>query len=171
MKTIKTSWNSGNFTLTHSVEATDEMVQVFAEKGLLWFAQRNREHDVVLGAFESVDGKNKRRKGFSRGDVGFTSAMANSLSKAYTKLGEKDATFDVTTTVGEYIRDVADSKFTEETAIASRHESAGDLEEWLEAKCDYVGETHGEDGEFAVEMLRAVRTFKIARLAALREDL
>ncbi len=76
--------------------------------------------------------------------------------------------------------EVADSKFTEETEIVSRHESAGDLDEWLEGTVGYGkvidGEldlpTHTEDGTaFAVEMLRAVRGYKIRRMAELKKGI
>lgn len=169
MKTIKTNWNSGNFSLSHEVECSDDQVLLLAEKGLLWYMQRNRQHDVVLGAFETVNGKQVRRKAFKRGDVGYGKPLADKLTAAYGEVSLSDAEVDklpVDTAVGEYIRDVTDSKFTEETAIASRHESAGDLEDWLKAKCKFEGDTHGDDGEYSAEMLRAVRGYKLEVLRA-----
>lgn len=175
MNTIKCSWNSGNFTLSHEVKVDDKGTLALAEKGLLWHMQRNREHDVVLGAMTNdrklarKDAKGNgpwRKEGFKRGDVGYSPELAEKLQATYAAFGDEGAEIDVLTTVAEYIRDVADSKFTEETAIATRHESANDLEVWLKEKCKYEGETHGEDGEFDVAMLRSIRALKLEVLRA-----
>lgn len=170
---IKTQWNSGNFSLSHQVEATEEQVLALAEKGLLWYMQRNREHDEVLGAFEKQGDKQVRRKGFKRGDVAFAVPMAMALKAAYGDIVVGEAgKLAVDTMVGEYLRETgADSKFTEERAIAGRHESKGDLEEWLMEKCEFAEATHGEDGEYSVEMLRAVRAYKLQVLRASAAEL
>lgn len=159
---INTKWNSGNFSLTHGVEVDEAGLLALAEKGLLWFMQRNREHDGVLGAFERVGGKSVRRKGWKRGDVAYGLPMATALKAVYGELKLSGSKLPVVTEVSEYIREVgADSKFTEERQIAGRHESKGDLEEWLLEKCEFADATHGEDGEYSVEMLRAVRAYKL----------
>lgn len=163
MQKIKTQWNSGNFSLSHQVEATEEQVLALAEKGLLWYMQRNREHDVVLGAFEKQGDKQVRRKGFKRGDVAYAPNLAVELKAVYEELKlDENSKLPVMTDVVEYLRETgADSKFTEERQIAGRHESKGDLEEWLMEKCEFAEATHGEDGEYSVEMLRAVRAYKL----------
>lgn len=167
MNTIKTQWNSGNFSLSHEVEVDEVGTLALAEKGLLWHMQRNREHDAVLGAFEQVAGKSVRKKGFKRGDVSYSTNLADKLQAVYGKFGEKGQEVKVTTAIVEYLREAgADSKFTEETAIATRHESANNLEEWLKSKCKYEGETHGEDGEYDVAALRAIRAYKLEVLRA-----
>lgn len=163
MTKINTKWNSGNFSLTHEVEVDEAGLLALAEKGLLWFMQRNREHDGVLGAFEKQGDKQVRRKGWKRGDVAFDKPTADDLKAVYGELKLSESSkLPVVTEVGEYVRETgADSKFTEERAIAGRHESKGDLEEWLLEKCSYAEDTHGEDGEYSVEMLRAVRGYKL----------
>lgn len=170
---IKTQWNSGNFSLSHQVEATEEQVLALAEKGLLWYMQRNREHDEVLGAFEKQGDKQVRRKGFKRGDVLYDKGTADDLKAVYGEVALSESSkLPVETDVVEYIRETgADSKFTEERAIAGRHESQGDLEEWLMEKCEFAEATHGEDGEYSVEMLRAVRTYKLEVLRARAAEL
>lgn len=163
MQKINTKWNSGNFSLSHGVEVDEVGLLALAEKGLLWFMQRNREHDGVLGAFEQVGGKSVRRKGWKRGDVAYGLPMATALKAVYGELKLTESSkLPVTTEVGEYIREAgADSKFTEERAIAGRHESKGDLEEWLLEKCEFADATHDAEGEYSVEMLRAVRGYKL----------
>lgn len=162
MQKINTKWNSGNFSLSHGVEVDEVGLLALAEKGLLWFMQRNREHDGVLGAFEKVEGKSVRKKGWKRGDVAYSQPLATALKGVYGEMELSGNKLPVVTEVGEYIREAgADSKFTEERAIAGRHESKGDLEEWLLEKCEFADATHGEDGEYSVEMLRAVRAYKL----------
>lgn len=71
--------------------------------------------------------------------------------------------------VTEYVGgEPAALKYKAEREKASAHESAGDLEEWLEAKVGFTGETHGADGEFSREMLHAikVKVDEIAKAAA-----
>lgn len=165
---VVTSWNSGNFSLRHEVEVGPEQVAALASDGLLYRMQRNREHDEVLGAFTKDGEKKVRKPKWKRIDVGYDAGLAAKLKGVY----GGDEAMPVVTEVTEYIREAgADSKFTEEIAIAGRHESAGDLAEWLLEKCDYVGDTHGDDGEYHAEMLRAVRGYKLKRLAALKADI
>lgn len=169
---IKADWNSGNFSLAHEVEVSEAQVAELASDGLLYRMQRNREHDEILGAFEKVGDKKVRRKAWKRIDVGYDATLASKLVKSYGEVKFEGDIIPVVTAITEYVRDGgADSKFTEETAIAVRHESAGDLEEWLKATVGYAGDTHGEDGEYDAGMLRAVRGYKLARLAAMRGEL
>lgn len=169
---IKADWNSGNFSLNHEVEVTEGQVAELASDGLLYRMQRNREHDEILGAFEKVGDKKVRRKAWKRIDVDYADNLAKALVASYGSVKFGETAIPVATAITEYIRDGgADSKFTEETAIASRHESAGDLEEWLKATVGYAGDTHGEDGEYDAAMLRAVRGYKLAKLAAMRGEL
>lgn len=169
MKTAKAEWNSGNFTLTHSVELTEEQAQVFLDKGLLWYMQRNREHDVVLGAFEKKGDKMVRKDKWSRGDVEFSQELASKLIVAYSEIpfGADGESIEVDSNVVEYTREGAALKYRDAKEIASRHESAGDLESWLKSK-GYEGETHGPDGEFLPAMLAAVHKVWTAHLAAQR---
>lgn len=164
---IKASWNSGNFTLAHTAEVDDVGLAALAEKGLLWHAQRNGEHDKALGSMETVDGREKRKTGWKRGDVGYSASGASALVTAYAELGDLEA---VETVVTEYVREEG-AKFVDEKAGMLKHESAGDLEAWLKTSCGYSGATHGEDGEYSVDALRAVRVRRLALQAEMLKGL
>ena len=116
-----------------------------------------------------VNGKRKRKDKWKRNDVDFSPSVADSLQAALSKLAMPDSEIPLAVDVDvlEYIRDVAESKFTEERALMTRHESANDLEEWMESKVKFLGDTHGDDGEFNIDALKAVREFKKAALAGL----
>lgn len=165
---INTQYNSGNFTLSLSAEVSEEMKEKLASLGLRYLAQRNTEHDKVLGGFETgKDGKVKRKAGWKRGDVGYDPVLAAKLAKSYLELSLPDSEekIEVEPVVTEYIREAADSKFTEERAIASRKESKGSLEAWAAARG--VTETHTEDGEdYSPELLRKIREVKLAAIRA-----
>lgn len=173
---IQATWNSGNFTLKHEAEVDDKQLLALARNGLIWNAQRNRDHDTVLGIVRKDGKKTVRVEGqkadgskgkLARIDVPYSDDLAAKLATAYAGFElEGEVKLPIVTDVTEYIRDVADSKFTEERELMSRHESEDDLEAWLTDKVGYDGATHGDDGEFAVEALRAVRKYKLAALAA-----
>lgn len=162
-----TKWNSGNFTLTHSAEIPEAMIPAVLSIGILWLAQRNREHDVVLGAFEKVNGKNKRKAGFKRGDVAFTPALALALKAGYednfvVENGEAKLKLDVQTFVEEYVRDTAEAKFAFEREVATARESLpqAEFDKWLEGIRAYgeFADTHTADGEdYSKEFLLAIR--------------
>lgn len=168
MKTITTKWNSGNFSLSHSAEVDDATMELLAAQGLLWFAQRNREHDKVLGAFHAVNGKQVRIKDWKRGDVDYSTADGAKLKAVYGSFDVSDTVkLPIVTEVGEYVRDVAEPKYAAAKAAMARHESADDLEAWLEGKIGFKGEPHGADGEYNVEALKAIDGFVKAQLAAI----
>lgn len=168
MTTITTKWNSGNFALTHEATVDEAGLLTLASQGLLWFAQRNREHDKVLGAFETVSGKQKRKDGWKRTDVDYTVDGANKLKGVYGEFEIAEGVkLPVATTVAEYIRDVAEPKYANAKAAMARHESADDLEVWLATKIGFAGATHGEDGEYNVEALKAIDAFVKAQVAAI----
>jgi hypothetical protein len=170
MKTIEAKSTVGNFLVNCKAEVTEEQFAYFASKGLLWTMQRQTEVDKVLGAFTTgADGKSKRKDKWTRNSVDYSADMGRKLHTVFASLAMPDEMPDTVTTadVIEYIRDVAESKFTEERALMTRHESANDLEEWLESKVKFLGDTHGDDGEFNIDALKAVREFKKAALAGL----
>lgn len=156
MNTIKTEWNLGNFTVALSADVDDGELKYLASKGLLWLGQRQSQVDRTLGGYNG----DKRIKGFKRGDVEYTPTLAKNLEADFADLEVKDE-FQVSPTVvvTEYIRETAEPKYKREKEVALRHESKGDLEEWLAAKVGYTGETHSEDGEYHVDMLRELKVF------------
>lgn len=166
---VNTNWNLANFSVSLSVEANEALQKTLMEYGVRYFGQRNSEVDKILGGFETVNGKSKRKANWKRSEVAYTAELAQALAKSFEKLsGPDELVIPAEVEISEYVReDKVDSKFTEEKEIVGRHESADDLETWLVDKVKYTGDTHGDDGEYAIEMLRAVRAFKIARLREL----
>lgn len=170
MKKVTTEWNLGNYNVSLTAEVSEEVFQICANYGARWLGQRNTEVDKILGAFTQKDGKDVRIPGWKRSEVGFDEGLARKLEKSFAELsfpkdGENAAVavaFDVA--ISEYIREAKALKYTEEKEIAGRHESKGDLEEWLSGTVKYDGDTHGEDGEYAPAMLSAIRAYKLARL-------
>lgn len=169
----------GNFEVTIEIEIPDEQLSPLARalmvKGNRWLAQRNREVDTILGGTKRVPAKRggtklERVSGWTRTDCPYSESKAKELGKSFEELQfpDEDAMPNIKVakvTVAELIRDQKDSKFTEEKAMVLNHESTlNDLEVWLKTKVGYEGDTHGEDGEYAVEMLRAVGAYKRAKL-------
>jgi hypothetical protein len=169
---ITHDWNSGNFSLSHSAEVTQEQLVTLASKGLLWHAQRNRKHDEVLGAFHTVDGKQKRKDKWKRNDVVFAGDMADRLADVYREFeiaeGEK---LRIDTIVGEYTRETAALVYRDARNLLERKESdpkIADLQSWLAEFCGYTGPTHTEDeSDYAQAALVAVNAEIKRRLAAL----
>jgi hypothetical protein len=180
MKTIEVESTVGNFLVRCKAEVTDNQFAYFASKGLLWAMQRQSEVDKVLGAFTTdislahftAKGKGPwRKKDWTRNSVDYSADKAGKLQAVFANLAMPDDLPALATTaeVLEYIRDVAESKYRDEKAIMSKHESKGDLEEWLAERIGYTAETHGEDGEFSVKALGAIRAYIKAELAKLSE--
>lgn len=172
-KVISTQWNLGNFTVSLTTDVEDAMIQRLAGLGLRFLGQRNTEVDKILGGFEIVNGKQKRKALWKRNEVNFTPALAEELATSFSMaelplIGEeKEAVrLKVESAVSEYQREAAALVFKDAKAIALRHESAGDLDKWLADKCKFTGETHGADGEYAAPMLQAVHSYWKAVQAA-----
>lgn len=167
MNTIKTEWNLGNFTVALSAEVDDSQLRYLASKGLLWLGQRQSKVDKTLGGYNG----DKRIKGFKRSEVSYTPTLAKGLTADFETLEvEDEISLTPSVVVTEYIRETAEPKYKREKEVAGRHESKGDLEEWLADKVGYTGDTHGEDGEYSTEMLSKLKTFLDAALAkAMRE--
>lgn len=167
---LNTVWNCGNFTLEHVAEVGDKLRDVLAGIGLRSVCQRNPEIDKVLGGFETVGGKSVRRKAYKRGDVAFSPGLAARLAASFFHIRAEGIELDVATQARLYVPTDSDPKFSEEREIMARHESkSGDasapgpeqeLAVWLGATVGFEGSSHGEDGEFSLEALAAVRSFK-----------
>ena len=169
MKKVTTESTLGNYEAIVSVDADEILQGILLPLGLKYVLQRQQSIDTTLGAFQMVNGKRKRKDKWKRNDVDYSTSVADSLQAALSKLAMPDSEIPLAVDVDvlEYIRDVAESKFTEERALMTRHESANDLEEWMESKVKFLGDTHGDDGEFNIDALKAVREFKKAALAGL----
>jgi len=121
---ITHDWNSGNFTLSHSADITQEQLVTLASKGLLWHMQRNRKHDEILGAFETVNGKSKRKAGWKRNDVAYDSALASKLKESYSRLEIADGVFvPIETAIEEYTREAATLVYRDARNLLERKES------------------------------------------------
>lgn len=175
MKIQETS-QVGNFLVGVTVEVAgefDKPAQAILAKGVRWLMQRKGGVDELLGGMvpgTAKSGKPRmvRREKWTRNDTPYGDLLAQKLQMHFATLeypGEDEmaAVVCAEVSVTEYIRDVAESKFNDERVIASNHESKNDLEEWLEKTVGYTGATHGEDGEFEVGMLRAIRGYKLAK--------
>lgn len=165
---IEVKSNYGNFDYRLTAEVGDSVnaeTVSLCKQGLLNIAYRvaGSAVDKALGV------KERKAVNYSEADAERINAAVSGKLK---ELEAKDSTlkalemsFAVT---GEHEWGATvESKFTEEKKLAERHESADDLEEWLEGRCGYGGQTHGEDGEYHPAMLAAIRVYKIRMLKEL----
>jgi hypothetical protein len=170
MNNVNTNWNLGNFTVSLASEVSDDVRDTLASLGLRFLGQRNTEVDKILGAFETVNGKAKRKAGWKRNEVPYDPALASALAKSFETLALPDSEEKVkaASSVLEYIRDTVESKFTEERAIAESIESASDEEQsaalsrirWTTG----IDSIHTEDGEdYSREFLMAIRARKLEK--------
>lgn len=169
MKKITTESTLGNYKAIVSVNADEALQEKLLPLGLKYVLQRQTTIDKILGAFVTdADGKAKRKNKWTRNSVDYSADMASKLRSGLSTLAMPDETnLTVDAEIFEYVREVAESKFTSEKAAMSRHESANDLEAWLAEKIGYAGESHGEDGEFHPDALRAIRDYVKAETAKL----
>jgi hypothetical protein len=168
---VNTEWACGNYQIALLADVSPEQFQTLANLGLRYLGQRNSDVDKILGAFVTNEktGKAERIKGWKRNSVAFMPTLAEKLKTSFQALELSEGNV-VSSEVGitEYVPTVGESKYSEEKDIVGRHESAGDLEEWLKTKVGFEGETHTEDGEsFSPAMLQKVREYKKAALAAM----
>jgi hypothetical protein len=187
-KKVTSKWNCGNFTLEHSAEVPEEMVDALLSVGLLHVVQRDVRIDRILGVMQmDSDGKWKPtlgpdKKRLRRAEVDFDEVKATAFTSSLTEYEVGEKKLAVATVASEYTRTEADSKFVFETKLLTKHESADDLEEWLaqdfivdpatKIRYDapaYAGPTHGEDGEFAIDALRNARA-KVRVIDAARAE-
>lgn len=184
MKTVKTSWNLGNFTVALEAQVTPEQEEILLSRGLLHAAQRVSEVDFALGiAYKDgkktvrKDGKDGRPK-VTRNDVPYSDTLRDKLAEVFTGIEIAEAkgtapavTLATTPVITVYDRDDSTSKEARDMALRSisAHESAGDLEEWLAVKADYSGPTHTDDGEnYHPDAIAAVIPLARARIAEIK---
>lgn len=175
MKTVKTVWNLGNFTVALDSEVTDDIFARLASLGLRFLGQRNTEVDKILGGFTVVGGKSKRIPGWKRNAVEYDATLASKLCLSFAKLelpiadGEKEApVVEANADVVRYEREAAALQYRDAKEIASGKESKGTLEAWLFEKASYSGPTHGEDGEYSPVMLAAIHKVWVAHQSAMK---
>ncbi len=149
--------NIGNFTVEVEVDAD---AQVLANLGARWLVQRQSSIDKVLGGFrKNAKGKSERIAGWKRTDVDYSPEMATKLQTALGKLAMPDSEeeLDATAVVTEYLREAVEKKYADaKRFIAAAESSAEGLAVWAKRKYGFEGETHGEDEEYAVELVKAV---------------
>ena len=157
---ITTESTLGNYKAIISVDANEALQAKLLPLGLKYVLQRQTNIDKVLGAFHIVDGKSKRKSGWKRNDVEYTESLASKLHDALSTLAMPDEShLMVDAEIEEYIREVAVLKYALAKSAMLRHESKNDLESWLEDTVGYDGDTHGEDGEYHVEALKAIDAY------------
>lgn len=91
MTTISTKWPVGQFETTLTADADDAQLKDLAVLGLRFLGQRVTEVDKVLGAFETVDGKSKRRANWKRNEVEYSDALRDKLAEVFTTLEFPDS--------------------------------------------------------------------------------
>lgn len=168
---VDTKWNLGNFTVELKTLVNEAISGRLACLGLRFLGQRVSAVDKILGGFEKKGDKDVRKAGWKRTDAPFSPDLASKLAKAFEELelpgddaGNEAVKLGMKATFTEYVPTAGAPKFVEEKALCVRHESKGDLEEWLKTKVGYAGETHGADGEYDPAMLAAVKAYKIEQL-------
>jgi hypothetical protein len=174
MNEINTKWNLGNFAVSLTTLVEDEMRDKLAAFGLRFLGQRVSAVDRILGGYDKKGDKQVRKAGWKRTDAAYGTELAGKLAEAFAELelpGEDGVTLAAQAVMTEYVPTAGAPKFVEEKDLCARHEAKGDLEEWLRDAVKWTGKnddesvrTHGEDD---VEMLAAVKAYKIARLREL----
>lgn len=160
MKHIETKWALGNFsvTLTHEPQS-QEALETLAALGLRFLGQRNSAVDKILGGFRAgKDGKQERIAGWKRTDVAFDGKLADALAESFSRLALPDSelTLAASAKVEEYQRESAERVYKDARAKLAARESKAGFEEWCVSALGYTGETHGTDGEFALELVKAL---------------
>lgn len=163
---VKANSRFGNFAWVAEVEVDEEMTAILLPFAITQILQRSpsSEAEKLMAKYE------KRPEGFKRDSIPFSEANAKILAKALegakVSVGEgkdaKELELSLTANVEEYVPTVSESKFTEERAILTRHETKGDKEEWLKNSVGFTGDQKDEQA-----VLVAVREFKKAALKGL----
>lgn len=83
---VKDQFNCGKFLVTLSADLSDEQVAALLPFSLRYGGQRNTKVDRILGGFETVDGKEKRRADYKRSDVDYSDELAQSLGESFSVL-------------------------------------------------------------------------------------
>ena len=156
MKSTNINWTFGNFDVT--VRLTAELDGPKADKvleaaGLKWLQRKPASAvEKLLAGYE------KRPEGFKRDSIPFSPERAEKVKAGFTLTETSLGITAECLSVTEHVKGVTDAPNVKAREALSRHESAGDLEEWLaqayvmvgEARVAapaYTGPTHTVDGE------------------------
>lgn len=82
---VTTQWNIGQFLTTINAEVNEDKVPDALSVALRHEGQRCTSVDKVLGGFETIDGKEKRRASYKRNEVEYSEELAGKLADALTK--------------------------------------------------------------------------------------
>ena len=172
MTQIKTDWTIGNFSVALAVESTPVLLAALAPLGVKWIGQRQSEVDKVLGGFETVSGKPKRKANWKRTDSAYSVELGNKLKAVFAQLKlDDEITLEPEVTVSEYIPgDGADYKFSFEKEVIGERESLPESEwvAWLKGLGVGEDEAHDDAGEYSAKLLSAVRDRKRAKEAEMK---
>lgn len=162
------------FSLSATVNSdrlTGEMLEVIVREGIASLLYRGGASVLLNTVF---DGKKSSEVAWDAAKAG---KVASALEEWFAegcpnKRGEKPKLPDglpLSVIASEYeVGGSGQPKYSEEKTICGNHESRGDLVEWLAATVKYTGPTHTDDGkEYAVEMLAAVKVYKVAAMKLL----
>ena len=151
---IKYGCTFGNFAWEAEATVDDALIAALLPLGALQIAQRTPSSE----AEKAMAGYEKRPKGFQRNSIAFSDANADILQKRLTSIAVTDKLTLVNdkVTVVEYVPEAPEKKFAEAKAFLDDLESDPQFETLVKSKLNYAGDTHGDDGEWNVELLRIV---------------
>lgn len=116
-----------------TAEVDDATLTALAVLGLRFLGQRVTTVDKVLGGYETVDGKSKRKNEWKRNSVEFTPELAATLaSECFSKLEFPDSTdeaphfLDVLCDITQYEGSTAEVKFAPEKRAVESYLTAND---------------------------------------------
>ncbi len=159
-KTI--SMDSGNFSLSFSVELKPEVLDGLIEKGLKYEVERavlSKTYLALAGIPGKRAGKVVLPKGYERSSLEFNEVNAAKFKEQLVKHASELGTVS-DEAVNQWFASVAESKFEDERLAMGRHESKGDLDVWMADVVKFKGDTHTDDGEdYSIEALNAVRAY------------
>lgn len=166
---IETKWNIGKagvgFGVTARAEVSDTDAEVLKQLGFKYLLQRVTSVDDVLGGYtKGADGKRTRVAGFKRGNVPFGEATAKALAEVLSEVHFPDSTKEKPHTLKAEVQvalaegeSAGPAYAREKKKFAEKESTEAGLAAWLESFCGYTGESHGADGEYAVEALAAAK--------------
>lgn len=166
MQKIESTIDSGNFTMTFKGEVKEEMRDALVADGLRYRVERDVLSAVYLKLI-GVPGKSgklvmPKGKGVRKG-LEFSPETALKFAEAAEGALGKYLN-GAMASVGLYVSETKQPQYELAVKALERHESLGDIETWLANVVGYDGETHGEDGEFHPDAIKAVWVYANSKL-------